>query len=68
MQMGLPPDTPLIPDRGLTKRFKDVFDEIDDWQRDPKRELDDLPVHRRQAAQAPGHGSSTAARSWASTR
>ncbi|HMB02191.1 MAG TPA: hypothetical protein VKP69_00450 [Isosphaeraceae bacterium] len=43
MQMGLPPDTPLILDRGLTRRFKQVFDAIDEWQRDPRRDLSDLP-------------------------
>jgi len=43
MQMGLPPDTPLIPDRTLTRRFKDVYESVDDWQRDPRRELSQLP-------------------------
>jgi hypothetical protein len=43
MQMGLPPDIPLILDRGLTNRFKRVFDAIDEWQRDPHRKLEDLP-------------------------
>jgi hypothetical protein len=42
-QMGLPPDTPLIPDRGLTKVFHDVYDEIDNWQRNPNRKMEDLP-------------------------
>jgi hypothetical protein len=41
-QMGLPPDTPLIPDRSVTRQFKVVFDEVDNWQRDPRRELKDL--------------------------
>ncbi|MFO0909666.1 MAG: hypothetical protein U0794_15190 [Isosphaeraceae bacterium] len=42
-QMGLPPDTPIVPDRGLTRRFKEVYDGIDEWQRDPRRDLADLP-------------------------
>ncbi len=42
-QMGLPPDTPIVPDRSLTSRFKKAFDALDDWQRDPKRRLEDLP-------------------------
>ena len=41
-QMGLPPDTPLMPDRSLTRRFKEVYDAVDEWQRDPRRELRDL--------------------------
>jgi hypothetical protein len=43
MQMGLPPDTPLIPDRSLTRAFKETFDAIDEWQKDPRRKLEDLP-------------------------
>lgn len=43
MQMGLPPDTPIVPDRGLTKPFKDVFDGIDAWGADRNRKLEDLP-------------------------
>ncbi|GAC1470526.1 MAG: hypothetical protein NVSMB9_15710 [Isosphaeraceae bacterium] len=42
-QMGLPPDTPLVPDRSLTRSFKEVYDAIEDWQRDPRRRLEDLP-------------------------
>jgi hypothetical protein len=48
MQMGLPPDTPLILDRGLTNPFKRVFDAIDEWQRNPRRRLEDLPNFARQ--------------------
>jgi hypothetical protein len=44
MQMGLPPDTPLILDRRINRTFKQVYDEVDEWQRDPKRELDLLDV------------------------
>ena len=44
--MGLPPDTPLVPDRSLTRRFKEVFDAVDEWQRDPKRDLAVLPTFK----------------------
>jgi len=44
-QLGLPPDVPLTLDRALTRRFKDVFDGIDDWQRNPKRDLEELPSY-----------------------
>lgn len=44
-QLGMPPDLPLILDRSLSKRFKEVFDGIDDWQRDKDRNLDDLPQY-----------------------
>lgn len=43
VQLGMPPDVPMILDRSLTRRFKEVFDAIDEWQRDPKRKLEDLP-------------------------
>jgi len=43
MQLGLPPDLPLIIDLSLTQGFRDVFDQIDDWQREPDRDLADLP-------------------------
>jgi hypothetical protein len=42
-QMGLPPDTPLVVDRSLTQGFKKTFNDIDEWQRDPKRDMTDLP-------------------------
>ena len=44
MQMGLPPDTPLIPDRRLTRRFKEVYNAVDNWQRNPNRDLSELPI------------------------
>jgi hypothetical protein len=50
MQMGLPPDVPLILDRTLTRKFKETFDSIDVWQADPRRDIADLP---RLAAQLP---------------
>ena len=43
LQMGLPPDTPVIADRSLARSFKDVYDAIDEWQRDANRDLDQLP-------------------------
>ena len=43
LQLGLPPDVPLILDRSLTAKFKKTFDDIDVWQRDAKRKLEDLP-------------------------
>ena len=43
IQMGLPPDVPLVLDRGLTRKFTETFDAIDHWQRNPRRELSDLP-------------------------
>jgi hypothetical protein len=43
LQMGLPPDTPLVLDRRLTRRFKEVYDAVDEWQRDKNRNLEDLP-------------------------
>ena len=67
MQMGLPPDTPLIPDRGLTRRFKDVYAAVDRWQRDPRRELEDLPSFAAAPAASWKTSSSTAGRSSAST-
>jgi hypothetical protein len=44
MQIGLPPDTPLIPDRSLTQPFKAAFAVIDEWQRNARRDLADLPA------------------------
>lgn len=43
MQLGLPPDLPLIIDMNLTQGFRDVYGKIDDWQREPDRDLADLP-------------------------
>jgi len=43
MQLGLPPDLPLVIDMSLTQGFRDVFDRIDDWQREEDRDLADLP-------------------------
>ncbi len=42
-QMGLPPDTPLMPDRSLTRKFTETFNAIDRWASDPNRKLEDLP-------------------------
>ena len=43
MQLGMPPDMPLVVDMSLAQPFYDVFDAVDTWQRDPNRSLDDLP-------------------------
>ena len=43
IQLGLPPDTPLVLDRGLTLRFRSVFDRIEKWSIQSRRDLDDLP-------------------------
>jgi hypothetical protein len=50
LQMGLPPDVPLVLDRGLTRVFKQTFNDIDEWQRRPDRDMTDLP---KIAAQLP---------------
>jgi hypothetical protein len=50
IQMGLPPDVPLVPDRSLMKAFKKTYNDIDEWQRDPNRDMADLP---KLAAQLP---------------
>lgn len=44
MQMGLPTDTPLTVDLGLYQPFKDVYMELDRWQRNPRRDLKELPA------------------------
>jgi hypothetical protein len=43
IQMGMPPDVPVVLDRRLTSAFKNTFDNIDEWQRDARRDLTDLP-------------------------
>jgi hypothetical protein len=43
LQMGLPPDTPIMPERSLVRVFKEVYDAVDEWQRNPRRELSELP-------------------------
>ena len=43
MQLGMPPDMPLVVDMSLAQPFYDVFDAVDTWQRNPNRSLDDLP-------------------------
>ncbi len=62
MQMGLPPDTPLMSDRSLTQPFQEVFDAVDDWQRDPKREPGGSSQVRQTAFPNSKTSSSTAAR------
>jgi hypothetical protein len=44
MQMGLPPDVAIILDQSfLGEPFYRVFDEVDNWQKDPDRVLTQLP-------------------------
>ena len=33
MQLGMPPDMPLVVDMSLAQPFYDVFDAVDIWQR-----------------------------------
>jgi hypothetical protein len=41
-QLGMPPDTPLTVDRTLTQPFKRVYQEIETWSRNPRRDLSQL--------------------------
>jgi hypothetical protein len=43
IQLGLPPDTPLVLDRGLLLGFRRVFDRIDEWFTDEERDPEVLP-------------------------
>ena len=43
MQMGLPPDTPLVVDRSVVKRFREIYEKVDRWQADPTRSMGQLP-------------------------
>jgi len=45
LQMGIPPDVPLMPNRSLTQPFHDAFEAIDEWQRNPRRDIKDLPKY-----------------------
>ena len=42
MQMGLPPDTPLVVDRGVVARFREIYEKVDRWQADPARNMGQL--------------------------
>ena len=42
-QLGLPPDTPMVPDLSLFQPYLDTFTEVDEWQRDKNRKLEDVP-------------------------
>jgi hypothetical protein len=42
-QLGLPPDTPMVPDLSLYQPYLDTFTEIDEWQRLKNRKLEDIP-------------------------
>lgn len=41
-QLGLPPDLPMIPDRSLLDGFRNVFKELDSWQRRPNHSPEEL--------------------------
>jgi hypothetical protein len=43
IQLGLPPDTPIVLDRGLTRSFRDAFDDINRWFVEEDRDPVDLP-------------------------
>ena len=42
IQVGLPPDVPMVIDRSRTLGFKQVYEEIDRWSLSDRRELTDL--------------------------
>ncbi|MEO6810772.1 MAG: hypothetical protein ABI353_16780, partial [Isosphaeraceae bacterium] len=42
MQLGLPPDTPVILDRGVTSGFREVFNELDVWAGQSRRDPEQL--------------------------
>ena len=44
IQLGMPPDTPMVPDRSRTAGFKRVFEAIDEWATSEDRLLSDLDV------------------------
>ncbi len=51
VELGLSPQAPIAPDRGTLAAFHNVFAVIEDWSRDPRRNLTDLP---RIIARLPG--------------
>ncbi len=42
LQVGMPPDVPVVIDRSRTRQFKKVYEEIDKWSLTPRRELEQL--------------------------
>jgi Outer membrane efflux protein len=44
IQLGLPPDTPLVLDLTLIRPFLDIYQRVDDWQRNADRKLEELPT------------------------
>ncbi len=42
IQLGMPPDVPLVIDRQRTRGFKSVFEAIDQWALTPRREFTQL--------------------------
>ncbi|HWE37527.1 MAG TPA: hypothetical protein VG406_13240 [Isosphaeraceae bacterium] len=43
IQLGLPPDLPVVFDRSLLDPFRGVFVNVDRWSRRPDRQLNELP-------------------------
>jgi hypothetical protein len=41
-QLGLPPDLPLVLDMGVLNGFREVFNRLNRWAANPRRELSDL--------------------------
>ena len=66
-QLGLPPDTPMVPDLSLIQPYLDVFTAIDEWQRDPSGSWKIFP---RSSTRFPSSRTSCSMdnRSWACTR
>ncbi len=42
LQIGLPPDVPMMVDRRLTQQFHNVYNDIEVWARKPGRQLSEL--------------------------
>lgn len=45
VQLGLPPDVPIVLDRELTQQFREVFDRIYAWYENEERDPLDLPLY-----------------------
>jgi len=43
VQLGMPPDTPVVLDRALLIPFQKVFGAVEQWQKNKDRDLGDLP-------------------------
>ena len=67
MQMGLPPDIPFVArSEFLATPFYEVFDDIDEWQRRPDRNLTTCP-RSSPSSRSSRTSTSMAGRSWGST-